>query len=245
MSGRYNDTDKDLFHKWQQETENHSQQLNSTEMEKLLKKASSDFSDSIKRTIKIDMIFKSCLMAGFLIVLVLYNGNSFVLITSILFITFGVLGLLAENVFIKGINKSRNLDRNVSDLIRDELKFYRSNMIRYPVVLSISIALFYVLGNMVYHAIKYGFIRPFRDVTDVLVFTGLMVLGVVISIGANFPFFRSKINNLESLMNDLGDEENFKAREREIVLKKHITLALYILIGLVGIIALIFIITQL
>ncbi len=243
MNEKYND--KDLFHQWQQETKNHSQQLNVTEMEKLLKKVSSDFSDSIRRTLKIDMIFKSCLIAGFLIVLSLFIQNSFVLITSILFVALGVIGIRTENDFIKGIKKTRAMERNVGDLIREELKFYRSNLIRYPVVLSISTAMFYVLGSMIYHAIKYGFIRPFSDVMDVLVLTSLMLLGLIISMSANFPYFRSKINNLETLMKDLEDDGNFEVREKDIRLKKQLTLALFILIGLVGILALIFIIAQL
>jgi len=192
-----------------------------------------------------DMIFKSCMIAGFLIVLILFIDNSFVLITSILFTALGTIGLFTEKDFLKRIRKIQAMEQNVSDLIREELKFYRSNLVRYPSVLSLSIAMFYVLGSMIYHAIKYGFIRPFRDINDVLVLAGLLILGMIISISANFPFFRSKINNLEALADDLENEEKFRNREREIRLQKQFTLTIFLIIGLVGIIALIYIITQL
>jgi hypothetical protein len=239
MSKKDKYIDKDLFQKWQQESADNLQQLNVTEMEKLLKRASSDFSDSVKKTLKMDMIFKSCMIAGFLIVLILFIDNSFVLITSILFTALGTIGLFTEKDFLKRIRKIQAMEQNVSDLIREELKFYRSNLVRYPSVLSLSIAMFYVLGSMVYHAIKYGFI------SDVLVLAGLLILGMIISISANFPFFRSKINNLEALADDLENEEKFRNREREIRLQKQFTLTIFLIIGLVGIIALIYIITQL
>ena len=245
MNEENNHIDENLFHQWQQESENNSQQLNLTEMEKLLKKASSDFSGSIKKTLKLDMIFKLCLMAGFLFILFLYMDNSFVLFTSTLFILTGLICLAAENLFLKGIGQVQSMERGIEDLIRDELKFYRSNLIRYPVVLSVSIAMFYALGSMIYHAVKYGYVNPFRDVTDVIVLTSLMLLGIIISMAANFPFFRSKINNLESLLKDLRNEDDFRIREKEIKLKKQITLALFILIGAAGLIALIYIILQL
>ncbi len=245
MSEKFNHTDKYLFKKWQQETDNNSRQLNINEMEKLLKKASSDFSESIKKTIKIDMIFKLCLIAGLIILLLLFMKNTFVLITSSILVILGMIGLYEENVFLKGMRQVRLMERNIEDLIRDELKFYRSNLIRYPLVLSISIALFYVLGSMIYHAITYGHIKPINDITDVFVLSGLLLLGIIISISAHFPFFKSKINNLETLLNDLQSEESYKAREQEIRLKKKITLALFIIIGLAGILALIYIIIQL
>jgi hypothetical protein len=245
MSKKDKNIDKDLFLKWEQESANHSQHLNNTEMEKLLKKASADFSDSVKKTLKIDMIFKSCLILGFMIVLVLFVHNQFVLITSLLFLILGGIALLAENNFLKGIRETQVMERNISQKIRVELKFYRSNMIRYPVVLSLSIAMFYILGSMVYHAVHYGFIKPFRDITDVLVLGGFLILGVIISFGANYPYFRSKINNLETLADDLKNEAHYEIKEQEIRLKKQLTLAIFILIGLVGILCLIFIVTQL
>lgn len=242
MSKKNKDIDQDLFRKWQQESSKHTQQLNLTEMEKLLKKASSDFSDSIKKTLKIDMIFKLCLITGFLIVMILFLQNSLVLITSLLFLLIGIMALVAENNFLNGIRKTQALERNLSDLIREELKFYRSNLLKYPIVLSLSIAMFYVLGSMFYHILHYGFIRPFRDVTDVLVISGLMILGMVISFGANFPFFLAKINNLEALTGDLENEDLFRIREKEIRIKKQLTLGIFLLLALMGILALIFII---
>lgn len=244
MNRKDKDTDQDLFRKWQQESSEHTQQLNFTEMEKLLKKASSDFSDSVKKTLKLDMIFKLSMIAGFLVVMIMFIQNSFVLITSLLFLLAGGVALAAENNFLKGIRKTRALERNVSELIREELKFYRSNLLRYPVVLSISIAMFYVLGSMIYHALHYGFIRPFSDVTDVLVLGGLMILGMAISFGANFPFFLGKINNLESLASDLENEDRFRNREKEILLKKQLMLGIFLILGLVGVLALIYIIFQ-
>jgi hypothetical protein len=244
MNRKDKDTDQDLFRKWQRESSEHTQRLNFTEMEKLLKKASSDFSDSVKKTLKLDMIFKLCMITGFLIVMIMFIQNSFVLITSLLFLLAGTLALMAENNFLKGIRKTRALERNVSDLIREELKFYRSNLLKYPVVISLSIAMFYVLGSMIYHAIHYGFIRPFRDITDVLVLGGLMLLGVVISFAANFPFFLGKIKNLESLASDLENEDRFTIREKEIRVKKQLTLGIFVFLAIMGILLLIYVIAQ-
>lgn len=244
MNKKDKDTDQDLFRKWQQESSEHSQQLNFTEMEKLLKKVSTDFSDSVKKTLKMDMVFKLCMITGFLILMILFIENNFVLVISLLFLLIGAIALVTENNFLRGIRKTQALERNVSDLIREELKFYRSNILRYPVVLSLSMAMFYVLGSMIYHALYYGFIMPFSDLTDVVVLSGFMILGVVISFIANYPFFLSKINNLEALTHDLENEDRFRNREKEIRIKKELTMGIFLVLALIGIFALIYVIFQ-
>jgi hypothetical protein len=81
-------------------------------------------------------------------------------------------------------------------------------------------------------------------VIDIIVLTSLMFIGIIISISANYPYFRSRIYNLEALLKDVHDEEAFKIREIDIRLRKKLTLALFVLLGIVGIIALIFILVQ-
>lgn len=237
MSGNENN-DLELFQRWQQESGDNSQQLNFTEMEKLLKKASTDFSVSLQRTIKADMVFKILLMTGFLIISVLNPGNPFVISTSLVFLLFGMFAVITENNLIRGIRNMQSMEKDIMELVRNELKFYRGNQIRYPVMIAFSFAMFYVLGSMIYHAMTYGYIQPFDDAIDVAVLLGLMLLGILISLGANFPYFKAKINNLEMLMDDLENEENFLRKECEIRTGEKLLKTILLIIAVIGIVAL-------
>lgn len=244
MKNEHNDIDKELFRKWQQESGQHSQQLNIQQMKTLLKNASNDLSVSLKRTIRGDMFFKSILMAGFLIIGVLYAGNLLVVASSLIFLLLGTVGVLTEKNLINKLKDIHTMEMDLAQIVGKELKFYRSNLLKYPVLLSISLAMFYVLGSMIYYALTYGYIKPFDDAVDVVVILGLMLIGVLGSLAVNFPFFRAKINNLEMLLNDMDNEENFRRRAEDLRTRKKLIQFMLLILAATGIIALILIITH-
>ena len=243
MNKENHEFDQALFRKWQMESEHNSQQLKTEQMENLLKNVSGDFSVSLKRTIRMDMVLKAVLMAGFIIITILNPDSLLVISTSVLFILAGIFGLLTGRRLVKKMKSIQLMDLDISQTVRRELKFYRSILIRYPIMMSISVAMFYVLGSMIYHFVTYGSIQPFRDGTDVVVLIGLMMIGILFSLGVNFPFFRAKINNLEMLVNDLANEDDFRRKEQEIRVGKKMKQTILLMIALLGIIALILILT--
>jgi len=230
-------TDKELFSLWDKTTQQNSQQtLNIKEMEQILKKASSELSDSVKTVITMDIIYKSFMVLGFILISFLSINTPQSWITSGGFIVLGIGAILFEKQLLNGIKGFSSYTENMSELIKNEISFYRTNQLSYAIVLSISIAMFYVLGSMIYHGIKYNLIQPIKDTTDAIVLTTLLLIGVFISIAANFPYIRSRVNNLQSLLNEMGDEVTFYKREQEIKKQKDRVRSIYVILGIIGVI---------
>ena len=244
MSEDRNHIDQDLFAQWQQENSTISQQqLTIKEMETILKKASSGFSNSIRKTLIMDMIFKGVMIIGFMAIILLYLDNTFSLITSIVFIGIAAASLFLENNIREGLRKMERVNEKLKESLTEQISFYRSNMFKYPLLMAISYAMFYVLGSMIYHALTYGYIKPFHDAIDVFVLGGFMVIGLVVSLSANLPYFKSRINNLESLMKDIGNEDNFYAREEELRTRdqyRNFVFGIFIVLGIIALLYLIF-----
>jgi len=244
MSEDRNHIDRDLFAQWEQENQIISQQqLTAKEMEKILQKASSGVSNSLVKNLGVDMALKSGMIIGFIVIIFLYLDNTFSIVTSMVFIAIASICIVLERQIQTGIKNLEQLHGNLIDSIHKQLDFYRSNLFSYPLLLSVSYAMFYTLGSMIYHALTYGFIKPFNDPVDVIVLTGIMVIGVVISISANLPYFKSRINNLEILLKDVGNEEGFRAKETEIKTKdmyRNVIFGIFLVLGLIALLYLIF-----
>lgn len=244
MSEDRNHIDQGLFAQWEKENQHISQhQLTTKEMENILKKASSGISDSIKNNLLVDMIMKATMIVGFIVIIVLYLDNTFSLVTSIVFIGLGVISILLENQLQNSIKSMEQRHEKLIDAIERQLDFYRSNLFKYSLLLAVSYAMFYTLGSMIYHAINYGYIKPFDDAMDVFVLTGIMIIGLVISISANLPYFKSRITNLESLMKDVGQEEGFREKEMEIRTKDmywKLIFGIFLILGMIALLYLIF-----
>ncbi len=215
------------------------QQLNKQKMETLLNKTSSEFSTNQKKLLRADAIFKVALIFGFIFVAAFNLANLFVMFTVLICIIIGTIGIKQERLMIDGLNDLQEFKGTIRNQLERDIHFYRNNIIRYPLSLSLSVFLFYILGSLVYHDIKYEVIRPVEDLEDGIVIISLLIISFIFAFVAYYPFFWSRIKYLNSLLKDIDKEEKITNHiETEEARKKKITTITSILI-IVGIIVLI------
>jgi hypothetical protein len=218
---------------------NNQQQLNKENMETLLNKTSGEFSTSQKRLLKADAIFKVALIFGFICITAFNLANLFVMATSLICIIIGTIGIKQERLMIEGLNDLQEFKGSIRNQLEKDIQFYRNNVMRYPLALSISIFLFYILGSLAYHGFKYDVIRPVEDLEDGIVIISLLMISFIFAFIAYYPFFRMRIKYLNSLLKDIDQDEKISGHiDSEEARKKKITTITSILI-IVGIVILI------
>lgn len=241
MNSNSKNTEQEIFDLWEKAGNalNNQQQLNKENMETLLNKTSSEFSTGQKKLLKADALFKVALIFGFLIISAFNLANLFVIATSLICIIIGTLVIKQERLMIEGLNELDDFHGNIRDQLEKDIQFYRSNIFRYPLVLATSIFLFYILGSLIYHGIQYEVIRPVEDLEDGIVLLSFLMISFIFAFSVYYPFFRMRINYLNSLLKDIDQEDKiFRHIDSEDARKKKAILLTSILI-IAGIVILI------
>ena len=206
MKEKYNQEERQLFELWKDAEKNlENQNTNATDMKESLNQATTEFGNGLKKAVTMDMFMKSALILGLTILCFLHLENSFVVLTAGIFIFLGGLGLWFEWKMSAEWNKTCNHGRGLTDLINEQLTFYQSYLWKYPVLLAITPAMFYVLGSMIYYALVHGEIRPIKDVQDAIALSVFLIFGIVLSLAVNYPYFKSRINNLRNLIREMNN----------------------------------------
>jgi hypothetical protein len=244
MNNNYKDKEADILKIWEKagNTLKNQQQLNKGKMETLLSKTSKEYSTGIKRLLKGDAIFKVILIFGFILVAALNLANLYVLALNLVCIIISTMSINQERKLIEGLDELQEYKGNIRNCLEKEIKYYQSNIFRYPFILSISVFLFYVLGSLIYHGIKYETIRPIEDLQDGIVLTSFLLFSVIFSFAVYYPYFTSRINYLQQLLTDIDQDELINGhidkqkakRRRSIIIN-----SILILIGLLVLISLI------
>lgn len=244
MNNNSKNTEQDLFNLWDKAggALNNQQQLNKENMETLLSKTSSEFSSGMKRLLKADAIFKAIMLFGLIIISAINLANLFVLATVLICLILGAFFIKQDRLLIEGIDELQDYKGNIRNFLTRDMHFYKSNIFRLPIVLSISVFLFYILGSLIYHAFQYETIRPVEDLQDALVLIAFLLFSVIFSFAVYYPYFLSRVNYLKTLLNDidqgeliLGHIDNQKAQRR----KKIIITSILIVLGIIVLIALV------
>ena len=237
--------EQDLFRIWETTAKlSETQKFNKMEIEKILNKASHEMAGSFQKSIYFDMILKSVLMAGFIGILLYSLTNIFVLITSLIFIVASGLLLIFESKILRNLGKVNNKSNSIKGIIEEQLNFYNALLYKYPLSTSFSFVMFYVLGSMIYHSIVYGTIHPIRDITDAIVLSSLMLAGMVISIVANLPYFKGRIEQLGNLLKDMENPEVYSLKIQKLRIKKQRDFLLYTVLAIAGVLVLVFLLVH-
>ena len=145
---------------------------------------------------------------------------------------------------LRDLHAVNNVSGNVKNIIEKQLGFYNAHVYKYPLAVSFSVAMFYVLGSMIYHSVVYGSIHPIRDMTDAVVLTSLMLAGTVISVVANYPYFKGRIVQLGSLLKDMENPDIYSLKIRQLKIKKQRDIILYTVLAIAGILLLAFLLVN-
>ena len=244
MNNNSKNTEKEIFNLWEKagDSLNNQQQLNKENMETLLNTTSSEFSRSQKKLLKADAIFKVVLIFGFIVISAFNLANLFVLAASLICIIIGTIAIKQERLLLDGLHELNDFNGNIRDQLEKDIQFYRSNILKYPLVLATSVFLFYILGSLTYHGIKYEVIRPIEDLEDGIVLLSLLMISFIFAFVVYYPFFRTRIKYLNSLLKDIDQDDKISRHiDSEKARKKRTTILTSILIiaGIVILIALI------
>ena len=239
MKDKPNNKEPDIHRIWEKAGNKiHSQQqLNKENMETLINNTSTEFSSGMKRLIKADAIFKVIMSVGFIMIAAFNLANIMVMLTSLVCIIIVLVTLKQERLLIEGIKEIQEYSGGVRNIIERDLQYCRRNILRFPVVLSVSIFLFYVLGNLIYHNVKYNTIQPVKDMQDAIVLSSFLLLSMVFSFVAYYPFFRKRVSHLQHILNDIDNPElvgehieNHKARKRKVTIITSVSIVIGILV---------------
>jgi len=244
MSNNSNHKETDILKIWAKagNTVNNQQQLNKEKMETLLNNTSEEFSSGIKRLLKADAILKVILIFGFIIVAAFNLANLFVLATTLVCLLIGAMVIKLERKFIEDIDDLQEFKGNIRMTLEKNVDFFKRSIFKYPFILSISVFMFYVLGSLTYHGIKYDIIKPIRDLEDAIVLISFLIFSVIFSFAVNYPFFRSRINDLKELLNDIDNDETIGEQihiQKKKKRKEKLLISIMVLIGLIVLTALI------
>jgi hypothetical protein len=240
MSKNSKYTASDIHKIWEKAGKNLSetQQLNKEKMENLINKTSTEFSSGMKRLLKADAVFKAALMFGFILIAALNLANLFVLASVLVCIIIGAISLKQERLLIEGLDEIQEYKGNIRDCLAKSIKYYNANVFRYPVVLSMSVFLFYILGGLLYHWIQYKTIRPVEDLEDGIVLFAFLLFSVILSFVIYYPYFRSRVNYLKTLVEDIDSSDLIQDHVARQKIRKRWTVIITSILILTGIIAL-------
>ncbi len=241
MNNNSKNKEQEIFNLWEKAGNvlTNQQQLNKEKMETLLNKSSSEFSTNQKKLLKADAIFKVALIFGFIVIAAFNLSNLFVMVTALICIIIGTFGIKQERLMIEGLNDLQEFRGTIRNQLERDIRFFRNNLVRYPLSLSLSIFLFYILGSLVYHGIKYEAIRPVEDLEDGFVLISFLMISFIFSFVAYYPFFRSRIKYLNSLIKDIEQEEKIASHIDTEEARKKKTSTITTILIIVGIIVLI------
>jgi len=230
--------DKELLHIWGEagNTIQQQQQLNKVKMETLLNNTSHDLLSGIRKLLKADALFKALLILGFLTISLLNLSNLFVMATTLICLGIITWSISSERKLIEKIEDLKQTNTDINNSLKSQLKFYKVNIYRYPFMLALSAAMFYIIGSLFYHQIKYETISPVKDITDGVVLLSFLLLGIVISFIANFPIFKARISLIQHLLKDIEEPELIESHLKENEQKKQRLLLITAILIVIGII---------
>lgn len=239
-----NNTDNELFQMWEKAGSQLSdqQQLHKEKMESMITKTSTEFTSGIKRLLVADAIFKVILLFGFIILSAFNLANLFVLITNLVCTIIVVLVIKQERYLVEGINEIKEYQGSIRRFIEMEIIYYRGNIFRFPMVLAISVFLFYILGSLIYHSMKYGLIRPVEDLEDAIVLLAFLVCSFILAFSVYFPFFRNRLHHLQDLLTDIDNAELASEHIEKLNARRRKNIILSSVLIVLGLLMLIFLI---
>jgi len=169
-------------------------------------KTSKSFSKSVKTSIVFDLVFKGLLIVGMILLAWFYRTNPVVLIAIVLLIGLSALFIKKENGIQKSLHKIDDYSKEVSEVIKMKLAFYKQSFTPLKLMMAYTNALFVWVGSMFYFYLKYGYYKM-EDFGDLFVTTLMVMLAFSISYFALTWQIKNGVMELEESLNDLNEEQ--------------------------------------
>ena len=122
------------------------------------------------------------------------------------------------------------------------LAYLKTSFLSTLINISVTYVFFFIAGTLGYFYLTYGFVRKL-DLQDIVVFTGFILIGIIINFVANKGLIKQQIQHIESSLGDLNDEalplamEQIKSKKR-LDRKNNFLLSLALLTGFLTLVTL-------
>lgn len=178
---------------------------NSQLIQKYLTGRSIDTSHKIRNMIRFDILVKALLIILLAVDIFLYAGTSKVVTVCIL----GIAALLSVIWFELKMNSrfdaAADQGQNTREKLSSMLSYLKTKFTSTLLAISITYLFLFIGGSLIYFYMAYGYVRTL-DTVDVIVFSGFILMGILINFFVNKGQVKYQVKHLENCLSDLNDQ---------------------------------------
>lgn len=228
---------------WKSEQGFEKNTLSEQDIQGFLKKKSKEINNLYKKSLVVDIVFKSIIGGSFIVLFFLYYPSlNVVFISSILLA--GIIMAISYQIGIyKKIPYADYATNNLREVLESKINFYTKKYFNSLYVAALSNPLFIVSGMLYYYYYKYGEIKPF-DLVDYLVLGMFTLAGFMLAAFIQVKHHNFQIRQLELCLTEI-DENTFNHLTIKTRKNKRRQLFLVFLLALIcGVLLLAFFLTR-
>jgi divalent metal cation (Fe/Co/Zn/Cd) transporter len=211
------------------------------DIKKFKMKKSKDFSQTLYKSILMDVAFKSVLIVAMLLLVWFYWTNTLLVGAILTIIGLSSYLLYRESLIRNQFQKIEDYTRELSTTIKEKVQFYRSNSKSLLLMLAFTNGLLVWVGSLFYFHTKYGYYR-IDDFIDLVVNLLMVILAFAISYAAYNFQFRFNVHELEENLADLDDDSMAAIHVQNQKRRRKRLRAGLIILSLVGLLVLIYLV---
>ena len=190
------------------------------DIKKFKMKSSKNFSRTLNNALNFDLVHKSILVLGMVLLIWFYRSDLTLVMTIAGLIGISILLMIRQGEIQKKLKETDNYSKELSNVISEKIKFYKSYFPSIQWMMAFTNGLLVWVGSMFYFYSKYGYYR-IDDAVDILV----NVLMVSFAVGISYLSYRFQykfnLTELEENLVTLDDKQaatmqiqNQRARKR-------------------------------
>lgn len=187
----------------------HKYHLNTKDMENILANESTSFFSKFRVSLYFDIVFKCLMLAGLIILWTMNPSNLLVAGTTILLAVLNGLMIARLAGVLKAGRSGSDFTKSTAETLRASIGFYSGQSSVLPLSGGLSAGTFYILGSFLYHYLKYGIIKPFQDIQDIVVLSLFMFAAIAIAFISHYVVTRDQFRSLSKLVADVEHEDGF------------------------------------
>ena len=203
------------------------------EIKNIKMKTSQDFSKTINNSIVFDYVHKGILILGMFLLVGFYRTSTPILIVLFALIALSILLIYKEFRIQKQLKRSDDFTKELSDVIRLKLQFYKEKITPLKLMLAFTNSLFVWVGSMFYFYSKYGYYK-IDDIDDKVVAFLMVAVAFVGSYMISNWHLNVKVMELEDSLENLDDTESATLQLQLWKRKKRRQKIMMIIFGIVG-----------
>ncbi|NQU51683.1 MAG: hypothetical protein HQ522_04000 [Bacteroidetes bacterium] len=214
-------SDKNLKDIWNK-TENvmEASSYESETIERFTSSRSSSVSDKVKKMLQLDIGLKLLVAIVLGIDAIFYFKTPTVFAICLIGIVLLISLVLFEFNVIKRFAMISDNGQNTKENLSAMLTFLRSRFFTALLSIASTYIFIFISGTLMYFYATYGEVRPL-DGLDIVVFSGFIIIGIVINFVANYSQVKYYIKHLELCLSDLNDNvlaivtSNIEAQQKQ------------------------------